>query len=349
MRVRRLRGLTLPQPQLLLSFIAVMIAALACAEPLQLLPTTDAPLTEGRDWSDADCGASEGGKAPASCAAGQSHGAAGCWHDDVEGLCEEHGLPAADASHSHAHRVIVDGFMFNNELDVLLVRLRELSPVVDYFVLVEADVSLSGRPKRALYAQHAQLFHAFAPRLVHVLLQASDYAEAISAVSTAAAGKKNWAWEEYSRAAISRGLLVVERLLQRSLTARDVVMVSDVDEVPSRSFARALRLCDVPLPAKMGMMFFYYSLRSAVPQRAAQRSRVTPPHVQVDVARRRLLHSDAMGSGVRGARRPSRRRRLRAAQLHALSLLLRPGRRCFGYDANVPRCADFAIPPPAPT
>ena len=50
-------------------------------------------------------------------------------------------------------------------------------------------------------------------------------------------------------------------LLQRALQPSDVVMVADVDEVPRRAFARSLRLCAVPLPAKMSMVFFYYSLR----------------------------------------------------------------------------------------
>ncbi len=57
------------------------------------------------------------------------------------------------------------------------------------------------------------------------------------------------------------GLRRVERLIQRNLTSSEIVMVSDADEVPSRTFVCGLRLCNVALPTKMNMMFFYYSLR----------------------------------------------------------------------------------------
>lgn len=41
--------------------------------------------------------------------------------------------------------MIYDIFSFNNELDMLGLRLEILSPYVDYFVLVEADRTFSGK------------------------------------------------------------------------------------------------------------------------------------------------------------------------------------------------------------
>ncbi len=97
---------------------------------------------------------------------------------------------------------------------------------------------------------------------MHVQLHARDF-QAATAQLPHGGSKKNWAWEEYSRAAVSVGLRRIEHLLQRALQPSDIVMVADVDEVPRRAFARSLRLCAVPLPAKMSMAFFYYSLRSS--------------------------------------------------------------------------------------
>ena len=141
------------------------------------------------------------------------------------------------------------------------------------------------RYKPALFARHKHLFAAFAPQLVHVQLHAGDF-QAATAQLPHGQSKVNWAWEEYSRAAVSQGLRRIERLLQRALQPSDVVMVADVDEVPRRAFARSLRLCAVPLPAKMSMAFFYYSLRSspnAARCSAASSRRVIPPVLQVDV------------------------------------------------------------------
>jgi hypothetical protein len=243
-----------------LPIVALVLLLLPYAAPLQVQPITDAPLTDARSWSAPGC--DEGGASSAAwatCSGGDSHAD----ESDVDYLCEELGmLPlAAHGPLPHGPRVIVDSFMFSNEFDILLVRLRELAQVVDYFVLVEANISLSGLPKQALFAQNAHLFSEFAPQLVRVQLDEVDY---IAATAAAHPSKVNWAWEEHSRAAIVRGLKRVEHLIHRKLASSDIVIVSDVDEVPSRTFVRGLRLCNATLPAKMNMHFFYYSLRHVV-------------------------------------------------------------------------------------
>ena len=141
------------QRRFLLPVLSMLLASLACAQPLQLQlqlqPTTDASLTDAAAWSEpgaaaAGCG---GSQAPATCAAARAIPV----HDDVDSVCEEHGVLPLDPEAAARGRVVVDCFMFNNELDMLLVRLVELSPVVDYFVLVEANVSHSGLYKPALF------------------------------------------------------------------------------------------------------------------------------------------------------------------------------------------------------
>jgi beta-1,4-mannosyl-glycoprotein beta-1,4-N-acetylglucosaminyltransferase len=44
-------------------------------------------------------------------------------------------------------KMVVDAFIFSNELDLLDIRLRELYDIVDYFVIVESDYTFMGRPK----------------------------------------------------------------------------------------------------------------------------------------------------------------------------------------------------------
>jgi beta-1,4-mannosyl-glycoprotein beta-1,4-N-acetylglucosaminyltransferase len=43
--------------------------------------------------------------------------------------------------------MIYDCFMFCDELDLLEIRLHELADLVDKFVVVEGDLTLSGKPK----------------------------------------------------------------------------------------------------------------------------------------------------------------------------------------------------------
>jgi hypothetical protein len=213
-----------------LHVLALLLLLLASAAPLQLQPITDGALTDLRSWAAPGC--DEDG---ASSAAWATCDGADDRADDEgdEGLCEDlgmqHGAAHALPLHAQGRRVIVDSFMFNNEFDILLVRLRELAQVVDYFVLVEANVSHSGLPKPALFAQHAHLFIAFAPQIVQVQLDEADYAAATAA--SRAGSKVSWAWEEHSRAAVVRGLERVQQLMQRKLLSSDIVIVTDVDEV----------------------------------------------------------------------------------------------------------------------
>jgi beta-1,4-mannosyl-glycoprotein beta-1,4-N-acetylglucosaminyltransferase len=63
--------------------------------------------------------------------------------------------------------MITDAFMFFNELDLLEIRLHELSSVVDRFVLVEARETFSFRPKPLHYYDNRERFKQFWDRIDH--------------------------------------------------------------------------------------------------------------------------------------------------------------------------------------
>ena len=63
-----------------------------------------------------------------------------------------------------------DCFIFFNELDALELRLEELDPVVDRFVLVEARTTFTGQAKPLVFAEHRGRFAKFLPKLVHVVV-----------------------------------------------------------------------------------------------------------------------------------------------------------------------------------
>ena len=43
---------------------------------------------------------------------------------------------------------VYDAFLFSGEFDLLYLRVSELAPVVDHFVVVEATTTFQGRPRR---------------------------------------------------------------------------------------------------------------------------------------------------------------------------------------------------------
>ena len=133
-----------------------------------------------------------------------------------------------DAGHRAAAAVrrvtrVVDAFPFFNELEMLEIRLNVLDAVVDRFVLVESTVTFSGRPKPLWYADHRARFARWADRIEHVIVDDSPDT-----------GDDRWARERHQRDCVARGLA--------SCRADDVVMLSDVDEIPDPSIVATRRL-----------------------------------------------------------------------------------------------------------
>lgn len=121
--------------------------------------------------------------------------------------------------------MVFDCFSFYNELDLLEIRLNVLSDVVDKFILVEARQTHTGKPKPLYYEENKGRFSAFIDKIVHVVVEdfprtPEDYNERQS----------SWMRENFQRNAIVRGLV--------DARADDLVMVSDVDEIPAADAVR---------------------------------------------------------------------------------------------------------------
>jgi Glycosyltransferase family 17 len=109
--------------------------------------------------------------------------------------------------------MIIDTFMFRDELDMLECRLRELDGLVDRHVLVESPVTHRGDPKPLYYSENRDRFAAWAHRIVHVV--AADLPD----------NPDPWLREHRQRdAAMS--------VLDGLAAADDVVLIADVDEFP---------------------------------------------------------------------------------------------------------------------
>lgn len=116
--------------------------------------------------------------------------------------------------------MIVDGFTFFNELDLLEVKLNEMSPVVDKFVLVEARQTFQFNPKPLYFEENKQRFAKFLHKIEHVIIDLPEKPKwKYDAKSDA------WAREHYQRDQIVRGL--------RGCKPDDLIIVSDVDEILS--------------------------------------------------------------------------------------------------------------------
>ena len=57
--------------------------------------------------------------------------------------------------------MLIDCFIFYNELDILEYRLNLLKDIVDYFVLVESKFTFTGNPKELYFDKNKERFKNF--------------------------------------------------------------------------------------------------------------------------------------------------------------------------------------------
>lgn len=122
--------------------------------------------------------------------------------------------------------LVIDAFPFHDELDILEMRLTELYDAVDWFVIVEANVTHQDRPKPSHFRDNLSRFDQFSDKIISV------WAENLP---TATVDPDPWAREVAQREFISDGLN------QIGVHDHDIVLQSDVDEIPRALHARNVR------------------------------------------------------------------------------------------------------------
>ncbi len=106
---------------------------------------------------------------------------------------------------------VYDCFLFFNELELLDIRLHEMAPYVDHFVIVEAMETFRGKSKPLYFAENASRYDAFKDKIIHVVVEEKLETE------------NPWDREYFQREQIMRGL--------KDCHKNDVILISDVDEI----------------------------------------------------------------------------------------------------------------------
>lgn len=122
--------------------------------------------------------------------------------------------------------MIVDTFMFNNELDMLECRLVEIGDAVDWMVAVEADVDHQDHPKPYLLTEHLSRFDQWKDKLVVVRA---------TGLPTVQDDPDPWAREHAQR---EHTWVAIKAL---DLPDDTVVLHGDIDEIPTAVATRNVR------------------------------------------------------------------------------------------------------------
>jgi beta-1,4-mannosyl-glycoprotein beta-1,4-N-acetylglucosaminyltransferase len=144
-------------------------------------------------------------------------------------------------------QMLVDCFIFYNEIDLLKYRLNVLKDVVDFFVLVESTHTFSGKEKPLYYKENEAMFAEFKDKIIHIVVD-MPHKFPVSA-------SNHWTNEHHQRNSIQLGL---ENL---SLADDDIIIIADVDEIPDPNTLTELKGVDFDI-ASLCMDFYYYNLNA---------------------------------------------------------------------------------------
>jgi beta-1,4-mannosyl-glycoprotein beta-1,4-N-acetylglucosaminyltransferase len=133
--------------------------------------------------------------------------------------------------------MIVDCFIFYNELKMLKLRLTELYDTVDYFIIVEAKHTFKGNPKELFFENNKEEYKEFLPKIIYLV------------VDNMPNTKNAWDNERYQRCYINNGIKDLH------LDDNDIIIISDCDEIPD---INTIKNSNINKMYNLVMDFYYY-------------------------------------------------------------------------------------------
>jgi beta-1,4-mannosyl-glycoprotein beta-1,4-N-acetylglucosaminyltransferase len=127
---------------------------------------------------------------------------------------------------------VIDAIIFSIELDLLEIRLIELWSYIDVFLILEGNVTFTGLPKPMIFQEHRERFARAKAKIVY------------RDIANLTTGESKEVREGSTNEAATRQ--VITNLLRDTIHAADsdLIMESDVEEIPSASNISLLRSCE---------------------------------------------------------------------------------------------------------
>ncbi|KAF7130272.1 hypothetical protein RHSIM_Rhsim10G0014800 [Rhododendron simsii] len=162
------------------------------------------------------------------------------YHPNVsmENLCKLHGWGIREFP-----RRVFDAVLFNNEVDMLTIRWKELYPLITQFVILESNSTFTGLAKPYFFAISRDQFKFVEPRLTYGTIGGRFKR-----------GENPFVEEAYQRVAVDHLLRIA------GIQDDDLLIMSDVDEIPSAHTINLLRWCDdIPMKLHLQLRNYMYS------------------------------------------------------------------------------------------
>jgi beta-1,4-mannosyl-glycoprotein beta-1,4-N-acetylglucosaminyltransferase len=129
---------------------------------------------------------------------------------------------------------IIDCFLFYNELDMLEFRLTELNEHVDYFIILDSDFDFAGNKKDSIFELNKNRFDSWKEKIIRI-----DCPELTIELFNQINTEKYPQYKNLSTDIINKDNIIfymmiklIETLPQLELDFEDIIMFSDIDEIP---------------------------------------------------------------------------------------------------------------------
>ncbi len=156
--------------------------------------------------------------------------------------------------------MIIDSFLFFQELDLLEIRLSYLNEFVDKFLIVESCQSFNGQRKEFIFEKNKSRFNKYLDKIFYYKIcdfhnnpnnlfkfLSENKSEEKKSIYKILKNHKHynkellwWILDSYHRECIHLGLNKICKI-------SDQVIISDIDEIPSRNFFKSFANTDQPI------------------------------------------------------------------------------------------------------
>jgi beta-1,4-mannosyl-glycoprotein beta-1,4-N-acetylglucosaminyltransferase len=151
--------------------------------------------------------------------------------------------------------MIYDCFTFRDELDILEIRLKILDPVVDKFVICEANKTFTDQPKPYTFIENYSRFRQWENKIIYLPIELEpdgmDFSTRDSQYNPTSPA---WQFEYQQRNALVYGL--------DACTKEDCIMMGDMDEIPN---PKDIRHYNTPTSFAMDLFYFFVNNKSIGP------------------------------------------------------------------------------------
>ncbi|KAJ8508885.1 hypothetical protein ONZ45_g8891 [Pleurotus djamor] len=162
-----------------------------------------------------------------------------------EAACKLHGWGLRKKPSSQVK--ILDAVLMSSELDLLEIRMHELDSMVDHFLIVESNATFTGLPKTTYFSENRDRFAKFEHKIVYDFLPGHPLQP----------GESAWDVEARTRGTMSN--LIRSQITKFPQDTETLVIMSDVDEIPSRHTVSLLKTCDFGRNIHLQLRNYLYS------------------------------------------------------------------------------------------